>query len=189
VKPYKRSGTHDQSLTPSFLPTFYSWTLSPADLYNGTRHPRLSVFCREHSQRVHMEQPLGNGGSDRNEQPRGYKSRFHEHLSQAYTAPSDLPTPPSPKPRTERRAHRHSPSFDSFRSASSTSSTLSSSSKSWLRKLGFGKSSDPAFVSISPPTRSSPEPGYKLKGSAKTIRKEDIKVAGLTSSTVYFHSL
>jgi len=121
-------------------------------------------------------------------QPKRYKSRFQEHMSQAYTAPSDLPIPPSPKPASGRRRHRHSPSFDSFRSASSMSSTGSSSTRNWLRKFGFGNSSSsPSFVSISPPARSSPEAEYKIKGSAKTIRKEDIKMAGLTSSTVYFH--
>jgi hypothetical protein len=28
-----------------------------------------------------------------------------------------------------------------------------------------------------------------IKGSLKTFRKEDIKVGGLTNSTVYFHSV
>ena len=123
---------------------------------------------------------------------RGYKSRFHEHMSQAYTAfpptyslPPPSPTaksphkvPRKPVPNSPRLKHRHSPSVDSFTSISSTSST---SSFSRLKKFAFGKARSHSKEEF--------DEEFVIKGSLKTFRKEDIKVGGLTNSTVYFHSV
>jgi hypothetical protein len=122
------------------------------------------------------------------ERPGRYKSRFHEHMSQAYTAPPDFITssprpasphkiPRKPVPGSPRMTHRHTPSVDSLTSISSTSS-ISSFSRI---KRAFQKGA-----------RSSNEVGhgeFVIKGSSKTFRKDDIKLGGLTNSTVYFNTV
>lgn len=126
--------------------------------------------------------------SESYERPGRYKSRFHEHMSQAYTAPpNDILSPPQPSsphkiprkpvPNSPRLTHRHTPSVGSLTSISSTSST---SSFSRIKRI-FQKG-----------TRSTNEVGigeFVIKGSSKTFRKEDIKLGGLTNSTVYFDAV
>jgi hypothetical protein len=107
-----------------------------------------------------------------------YTSRFHEHLSQAYTAPPEhwlLPTSSVPTPR---RTHKHSPSMESFASASSTSST---SSVDRLIRFAFRTKSG-----VKSRTRGA-DLVFEIKGSSRTFRKEDIKLGPLTESSNLLH--
>ena len=112
-----------------------------------------------------------------NTQESRYKGRFREHMSQAYTAyPTDWPFP-----IPESKSHKHSHSVESFASTSSTSSTSSFGS---FRKLALRiKSAVPNHPRFS----SMPENEYRIKGSKKTFRKEDIKLGGLVESSNLMH--
>src|SRR5271154_4381029 len=68
-----------------------------------------------------------------------YTSRFHEHMSQAYsTYPPEWPFPINDEintPTTTTKGHKHNPSIESFGSVFSNSSTTSVSDK--FRKLAM----------------------------------------------------
>ena len=116
----------------------------------------------------------------------GYTSRFHEHMSQAYTAyPTDWPLPILPA--AESNNHKHSQSVESFTSMLS-SSTLSMSSTSssldrFRRLANKIKSALPnrsRFISVA-------YNEFTVKGSKKRFRKEDIKMGGLIESSNMMH--
>ena len=115
--------------------------------------------------------------------PAPYKSRFHEHISQAYIAPPEewpgyTPSPP-PKPKKQKR-HKQTASVDSF----ATTSSINSIDR--FKKFAFGAKSGGPFSGTeaqSPP----PKEFYQIKGSKKTFSKEDIKLGGLTGSTNMVH--
>jgi hypothetical protein len=106
-----------------------------------------------------------------------YKSRFQEHLSQAFTTlPDDWPlrpVPPRPAPPT-RKTHKHTVSVESFGSVSSTSSM---SSIDRLMKFAFQRKKKERIS----------EREFVVMRSGKAFRKEDIKVGPLTSSTNLMH--
>lgn len=112
-----------------------------------------------------------------NTQGSKYKGRFREHMSEAYTAyPTDWPFP-----ITESKSHKHSQSVESFASTSSTSSTSSFES---FRKLALKiKSAVPNRSRFT----STPKNEFRMKGSKKTFKKEDIKLGGLVDSSNLMH--
>lgn len=118
--------------------------------------------------------------------PAPYKSRFHEHISQAYVAPpEDWPqyTPAAPTKSKKQKRHKNTPSIDSFASSISTSSITSMER---LKKFAFKTKSSGSFSGTE--GRSTPQKEfYQIKGSKKSFSKEDIKVGGLTGSTNMVH--
>ena len=118
-------------------------------------------------------------------QPSQYKSRFYEHMSQAYTAPpEDWPLrAASPPVLAASKNHKHSPSMESFASARSTSSSTSTSS---FRRLKSAFRLKTASLFQPSPT-SHPDSVYTIKGSTRTFKKEDIKLGGLTESSNLLH--
>ena len=113
------------------------------------------------------------------------KSRFTEHISQAYTAPppnwthSDTRNK-SAQTRSSRPLHNHkySRSVESF---SSTSSTSSASSFRRLKEFITDKS-----AKLRPRAASNleaPPDEYYIKGSHRRFTKDDIKFGRLMSTT------
>jgi hypothetical protein len=119
-----------------------------------------------------------------NTQESKYTSRFREHMSQAYsTYPDDWPFPKSES--GSPKSHKHSNSVESFASTLTTSSKFSTSSFNKFRKLAL------RIKSVLPPRQSIISTPYSeehtIRGSSKTFRKEDIKVAGLRESSNLMH--
>jgi len=116
-----------------------------------------------------------------------YKSRFHEHISQAYIAPpEEWPhyTPSSPTKSKKQKRHKNTPSIDSFASSISTSSMTSIER---LKKFAFKTKSRGSFSGTEGASAPPQKEFYQIKGSKKTFSKEDIKVGGLTGSTNMVH--
>ena len=119
-----------------------------------------------------------------NTQESKYTSRFREHMSQAYSAyPDDWPFP-----KTEPalpKSHKHGHSVESFASSSTMSSTFSTSSFNKLKNLTHKFKS--AFPTRQRIISTSYSEEHTIRGSNKTFRKEDIKLAGLTESSNLMH--
>ena len=136
-----------------------------------------------------------------------YTSRFREHMSQAFTDyPPDWPFPiptsqqeqlQAPPPHgVAKSQHKQKKSIESFASmmskAPSSSSGSSTSSLSKLKRAVrkmkssiFVESNSVSYAETTPP--GSPGDQYTMKGSKRTFRKEDIRMAGLTHSTNMSH--
>jgi hypothetical protein len=116
----------------------------------------------------------------------GYRSRFCEHLSQAYSAyPPDWPVSyvPRSQPPSNGRTHKTtpstSPSIESFASSGSIKSTSSSSSFKKLRNFVLRPRSSESQLR----RKETSTLDFRIKGSSKTFRKEDIKLGALTDSS------
>jgi len=111
-----------------------------------------------------------------------YTSRFHEHMSQAYsTYPPEWPFPT--EDTQAEKGHKHNPSVNSVVSISSNGSSKSVSDK--LRKFAVKMKSSVSRTKLKSTAYENPE--YVIKGSTKTFRKEDIKLGGLTNSSNMLH--
>ena len=126
-----------------------------------------------------VETPRESIDSSQSRESTRYRSRFHEHMSQAYTTyPTDWPFGRE-NPET---SHIHSHSIMSMSSETSQSSSRSTFSidkfKDILRrKLGLSRTPKPSYPTSEDDYR------YRMKGSERTFRKEDIKLGGLKAST------
>jgi hypothetical protein len=102
-----------------------------------------------------------------------------EHLSQAFTAPPfELPDPP----QTTR--HKTNSSVDSTSSNSSLSRL-----KRFTESLGRSPKSPKSGAPAKWGQRMPEESVFKIKGSEKTFRKEDIKLGELTGSSNMLHCI
>src|SRR5277367_3786764 len=136
-----------------------------------------------------MDIELAQSRDSTGSQTSGYRSRFREHLSQAYSAyPPDWPVSDAPRsqPRSDARIHRTYPSVESFASAGSIKSTSSSSSSfTKLRNFVLRSKSSESRLRRNENTTSE----FRIKGSNKTFRKEDIKLGGLRDSSNLWHQI
>jgi hypothetical protein len=102
-----------------------------------------------------------------------------EHLSQAFTAPPfELSDPPQTTPR-----HKINSSVDST-SSNSSLSRLKRFTESLARSQKSPKSAQFKWGQRVPE-----ESVFKIKGSEKTFRKEDIKLGELTGSSNMLHCI
>lgn len=151
------------------------------DNYTHLNVPREYSFLR-HRESIESSQSLPST-------PR-YKSRFTEHVSQAYTAPppSDWPlrnSKPGVSPASPRSLnnHKHTRSVESFGSASSTSSTSS------FRRLKEFISGTSAKFRPRAWSDGSPREEFVIKGSNRRFTRDDIKYGGLTGSSNLLHQI